>query len=1123
MAKTQILHLSDLHVTLKEDYDRRVVLDPLIKRVKEDRESDFDPEIVVVSGDIAFQGIVAEYEMAEVFFRDLLKALDLPRERLFLVPGNHDVNRKKYRPSDVPRYETMQQLNAELGDPEYRAELLKGMGPYFDYVEDRYPHLMPLEGRLVPFVVRYPANCGRTLQIVGLNSAWMCRRSQDKEIIAIGDWQIRKAVETVGLKGPCDLRVFLFHHPLQWLWLKDQNRCKPFLDNSLILCGHLHEPAGGLFQEMDGGAYHLVQAGGAYTGSESAWPSRYHYITLDWEKGSIRLDFRSFDKSTGRWSLDGAAGKDGKAVFRMLRPHSGDETGGRAAPLSTEIPENYCRWVEGNCGTMEADKLYGKGQAFPLHLPDIFIPLYTNDPDVPMKKVDPTDARQAPVDIETLIARHDFLLIEGQAGSGKTTLLKHLACTLSGNSRTDGPPEGLEGYLPVLILLKHVEAFFRFWESTGRTGATAKDALDWYFDKQMENLLSFEILDPFLTAGKVIFLVDGLDEIRTANRNIMVHALDNLIIKHNKNRIVLAGRPHGMEGAVVDRYFSRHIRINSLTLEQINQFIQNWFDYLYPGPFSVGSKNAEAMIAGIKSHPATSELVDNPLMLTAVCILYHDNKELPDQRVELYKKFVDNLLYRRFDDPELVHQFLARLAHRMHAERARAVDRVFALEVLKESHKIKPKETDEEYARRLVRIFDDIEPRCGLLRMEGGQYAFWHLTFQEFLTAVHLADTRSDFIRAVEPFWSEDWYKEVVELYIGYLSMNNKQTANEIVAAGMAPGDEAPFKRWRLAGRALLDIPVKRRDEKVIEVAQQRLREVFETGAEPTALADAGEILGRLGDPRDLCAFVSIPGGTYKFKERGKVEIELFEIGKYPVTNSWFAEFIQAGGYDQPDLWSAEGRKWLGHTGEKQPRYWDDRRWNCLNAPVMGVCWYESDAFCRWLTRSRNDGWIYRLPDENQWQAAAAGKEGREYPWGDIDTDKNWKEGYCNTRDSNIGRTSAVGIFKAGNTPKGEEVADLAGNVWEWTLSDYHSKKRFIDFPFDEEIYSLWKGADKTRDQKKIDLYFEKLKEKKRKLPVLRGGSWAYAHELARCSYRCDIYPGSRDTDIGFRCVRTLK
>jgi formylglycine-generating enzyme required for sulfatase activity len=115
----------------------------------------------------------------------------------------------------------------------------------------------------------------------------------------------------------------------------------------------------------------------------------------------------------------------------------------------------------------------------------------------------------------------------------------------------------------------------------------------------------------------------------------------------------------------------------------------------------------------------------------------------------------------------------------------------------------------------------------------------------------------------------------------------------------------------------------------------------------------------------------------------------------------------------------------------------------------VGVSWYEAYAFTRWLTLERNDGHKYSLLSENQWQAAAAGFDGRKYPWGD-----KWDKNKCNSRESKIGKISPVGVFKRGNTPEG--VVDLSGNVWEWTQSDYRTKKELSDFAFDAEVQKLW-------------------------------------------------------------------
>ena len=109
MKRIQILHISDLHIKEKEDFDRSVVLGPLIERVKKDLDTGFKPELVAVTGHIAFKGIRPEYDRAKRFFEDLMRTLKLPDQSLFIVPGNHDVNRKKYRPTDIPEYSTMRE------------------------------------------------------------------------------------------------------------------------------------------------------------------------------------------------------------------------------------------------------------------------------------------------------------------------------------------------------------------------------------------------------------------------------------------------------------------------------------------------------------------------------------------------------------------------------------------------------------------------------------------------------------------------------------------------------------------------------------------------------------------------------------------------------------------------------------------------------------------------------------------------------------------------------------------------------------------------------------------------------------------------------------------------------
>lgn len=290
------------------------------------------------------------------------------------------------------------------------------------------------------------------------------------------------------------------------------------------------------------------------------------------------------------------------------------------------------------------------------------------------------------------------------------------------------------------------------------------------------------------------------------------------------------------------------MKILPLNMEQTEMFIRNWFRYVYSEGSRIGVKNAEGMISEIKAHPSIEKFIDNPLMLTAICILYHDGKELPGQRAELYSKFIENLLYRRFPDYEKIREFLMTLAFDMHhSRRTKGIDRKDAIEVLKGVHKKQDKETEDSFRKRIEKLFDEIEPRCGLLKFENGQYLFWHLTFQEFMAAVYVKDN-DNYEETIRQKWGEDWYNEVIELYIGYQSITDRKKANEIVGEIIQAEDGAPFKRWLLASKSMIDIHKDRRNDDVLGKVRERLLSIIDTDGEPKVRVEAGETLGWLGD-----------------------------------------------------------------------------------------------------------------------------------------------------------------------------------------------------------------------------------------------------------------------------------
>ena len=219
---------------------------------------------------------------------------------------------------------------------------------------------------------------------------------------------------------------------------------------------------------------------------------------------------------------------------------------------------------------------------------------------------------------------------------------------------------------------------------------------------------------------------------------------------------------------------------------------------------------------------------------------------------------------------------------------------------------------------------------------------------------------------------------------------------------------------------------------------------------------------------------VLIPKGHFQFGCCSFDQVEIpydYLMDIYPVTNERYKEFVLAGGYDDRTYWSEEHWEWLHHRNRKkkidEPRYFGDPKWNQPNHPVVGVSYAEADAFARWAGK--------RLPTEMEWEKAASGTDGREYPWGnEFDKTK------CNSHESNIGHTTSVTEYSESHSPYG--CYDMCGNVWEW-------------------CESLW-----TIENKGVH--------------VIRGGSWG--HEGLAFRKRERTAWNTRFCALGFRLAQDI-
>jgi len=214
---------------------------------------------------------------------------------------------------------------------------------------------------------------------------------------------------------------------------------------------------------------------------------------------------------------------------------------------------------------------------------------------------------------------------------------------------------------------------------------------------------------------------------------------------------------------------------------------------------------------------------------------------------------------------------------------------------------------------------------------------------------------------------------------------------------------------------------------------------------------------------------VFVPPGEFTMGNN-KVYLDSFWIDKTEVTNARYAECVQAGECSPPSSNSSRTRNsYFGNT------VFDDY-------PVVNVSWMDASAYCTWAGG--------RLPTEAEWEKAARGTDGREFPWGD--NDPLVMPGFMNFNGLD---TTRVGTYPNGVSPYG--ALDMAGNVGEW-VTDWLNAEYYNNPPASNPL-----GPDSGEYR------------------VWRGGSWANTGiESLRTYTRTGNLPADSRAGIGFRCAR---
>jgi len=251
-------------------------------------------------------------------------------------------------------------------------------------------------------------------------------------------------------------------------------------------------------------------------------------------------------------------------------------------------------------------------------------------------------------------------------------------------------------------------------------------------------------------------------------------------------------------------------------------------------------------------------------------------------------------------------------------------------------------------------------------------------------------------------------------------------------------------------------------------------------------------LFGLMINTKDNAEMLWVPGGTFTMGSADdvgninahpmhQVTLSGYWIYQYDVTVAQYRAFYKATGHALPP-WPEDKYSWAGKTG------WDDP--TLQQHPIVNVSWNDAKAYADWAGVT--------LPTEAQWEFAARGPQGRNYPWGGTataaDSENGWDVTRCaNFKNSKVNGKSTwpVGSFPAGASWCGAQ--DMVGNVWQWC----------------SDSYSPYSAAAVTDPAGPVTGDFR----------MLRGGSWDNDYYGYRSAGR--LYynvPYSLRNGTGFRC-----
>jgi formylglycine-generating enzyme required for sulfatase activity len=773
------------------------------------------------------------------------------------------------------------------------------------------------------------------------------------------------------------------------------------------------------------------------------------------------------------------------------------------AAVTDRDPDTYLKALEDQMRQIRIRGLKTKrAEQYFFGIDEIYIPLTTLASHEVARRGAPGDLeRHRRIVLEQALAQRKVVIV-GDPGSGKSTFLQRVAfelCrTLRGTRPAGVPPFLAAGDKRFPILIRVADLATLLAADPSPKPPDAPDWIPYFLGKQSEEY-KWGADEAFfrnkLDDGNCLVMVDGLDEAPERRMRERIARLFERATRAFPNcDFLVSTRPQTNAADSVLEGFEP-VRIGDLEPPEIRTFFDHFARAL--ALTDVESKKfKEGLEMALASRSEIRDMGGNPVMLTALAVLQHNDQRLPEYRVELYGSILGWLASAREHKEgrppaEKCLEYMRKLALNMQdAPGGRLVQ-------------VNKRSAAELFAKEFggsVDVAEDLLERetndSGIISSVGSDVRFWHLSFQEYLAALEiggLSEKRQmETVVASGKLYHPEW-RETMRLLGGVLFKQGEAKVEGLFQAILDRLGESPKLADQARCAALLGVMMRDLSpmgyqpktpgyERTIRAAMR----IFDAAAEPINLKtriEAADALGQVGDPRlEEENWVKIPAGTFYMgaqKEEGRnydpeaygsdspvheVTLRGFRIGRFPVTVQEFGVFLAdgKGKFPEPEDW------------ERQKQY--------PNRPVVGVRWFEAAAYCSWKGG--------RLPTEAEWERAARGPDSSRYPWGDKPPLDTSRANY----NMVVGNPMPVGLFPKGNSSEG--LCDMLGNVWEW-CGDWYG-------PYEMRSPENPRGPKDGKEK------------------VLRGGAWKSDPRNVRVSIRVRNEPSVRGSNIGFRCAGEL-